>query len=271
MTNIAVPIPPSLSKYREHLVEFFSGMVRKLDMNSHKDTPEKKDIPVMTGMLLGEVNEFLQQYGQDKFDVNTLVELMDASNMAFLMYVALRNQGVKTKKDRLVEESLTVDADTGKVYCAKVRAGSQYKVGQEVTGYKNKDGYVYISLGGIRSVTNGYRIPRSHIVWFVTEGKWPTGVIDHINGVRDDDRRINLRDVSFSQNVHSRNKGHHGEFVTMYKPKGKEHTKNYGKFAYQRRWEGKTIRVGYFDNAEIARTVGADIWLQKAKKIEEQR
>lgn len=268
MTNIAVPIPPSLSKYREFLREFFAGMVRKLDMNSHKDTPNKKDIPVMAGMLLGEMNEFLQQYGTDKFDTNTLIELMDASNMAFLMYAALRNQGVKTNKDKSVEKRFYADVLAGKVFCKSITRGSYYQVGQEIVGHKNKDGYVYITIATVRTSEYSNRIPRSHLIWYFKHNKWPTGVIDHINGVKDDDRIENLRDVSFSENVHSRNKGKYGEFVTKYTPKGKENRWSYGKYVYQRRWEGKLIKVGYFDTLEEAKTIGADKWLEKVKKLE---
>lgn len=42
---------------------------------------------------------------------------------------------------------------------------------------------------------------RAHIVcWAVHHGQWPRHQIDHINGVRDDNRIINLRDVPQSEN-----------------------------------------------------------------------
>ena len=40
-----------------------------------------------------------------------------------------------------------------------------------------------------------------HVVWALHYGKWPTHQIDHINGIRHDNRIENLRDVPQSQNV----------------------------------------------------------------------
>jgi hypothetical protein len=42
---------------------------------------------------------------------------------------------------------------------------------------------------------------RAHIVcWAVHNGQWPLHQIDHVNGIRDDNRIINLRDVPQSEN-----------------------------------------------------------------------
>lgn len=38
------------------------------------------------------------------------------------------------------------------------------------------------------------------LVWFYQHGRWPEPCIDHINGRRDDDRLINLREVSYRMN-----------------------------------------------------------------------
>jgi hypothetical protein len=86
-------LPPSLEMMEERLREFFQGMLFKLDKNSHKNTPEIKDIPGMVAMLLDELAEFNDQFRVAKDDPNTLIELFDVSNFAFLMFLALRNQG----------------------------------------------------------------------------------------------------------------------------------------------------------------------------------
>ena len=77
----------------ERLREFFQGMLFKLDKNSHKHTPETSDIPEMLALLEDELTEFREQFAGDKYDPNTLVELFDTANFAFLMFLALRNQG----------------------------------------------------------------------------------------------------------------------------------------------------------------------------------
>ena len=93
-TSVVVQIPNSLFPFHTHLKYFFEGMVMKLALNAHKTTPTTKDIPEIIENLREEVIEFEEQLALNKFDENTLIELMDAANFAFLAYVALRMQGV---------------------------------------------------------------------------------------------------------------------------------------------------------------------------------
>jgi len=94
-TNILVQIPDSLREYHNPLLDFFKGMIKKLDKNCHKDTPSIQDMGRIIDLLRLEIEEFEEQLGINKFDENSLIELMDTANFAFLAYVALRNQGVK--------------------------------------------------------------------------------------------------------------------------------------------------------------------------------
>ena len=91
-------VPASLEKFGEHLMWFVEGMIVKLDKNSHKTTPTSKDIPAIIEDMREEIIEFEEQLALNKFDENTLVELMDAANFAFLAYVALRMQGVEHER-----------------------------------------------------------------------------------------------------------------------------------------------------------------------------
>ena len=64
----------------------------------------------------------------------------------------------------------------------------------EVVGYHNARGYLEIRLCN--------KTHRSHrIIWLMVYKKWPTHVIDHINGIKDDNRISNLRDVPQEHNV----------------------------------------------------------------------
>jgi len=98
-TRIVVSIPPSVLSYQHHLKNCFDGLVKKLDANSHKQTPTEADIPAIIDLMVEEIDEFETQLKEDKFNENTLVELMDAANFAFLAYVALRFQGVEHERE----------------------------------------------------------------------------------------------------------------------------------------------------------------------------
>jgi hypothetical protein len=67
----------------------------------------------------------------------------------------------------------------------------------DVAGTVNNNGYRLIRVGDGR-----YRAHR--LAWLYTHGAWPTGEIDHINGIRDDNRLANLRDVTVSVNQQNR-------------------------------------------------------------------
>ena len=89
------------------------------------------------------------------------------------------------------------------------------------------------------------------VCWAVYYGKWPTLDIDHINGIRTDNRIINLRDVSRQTNLRNafrrpRNtSGHNG--VTW--------SKHSEKWQAQVTMQGKNHYLGLFDN--IADAVAA--------------
>lgn len=48
-----------------------------------------------------------------------------------------------------------------------------------------------------------HRMRAHNVVWAMHYGKFPEGVIDHINGIKTDNRISNLRDVTHSQNAYN--------------------------------------------------------------------
>ena len=85
---------------------------------------------------------------------------------------------------------LHYDPDTG-VFTAK-KAWGRRPAGR-VLGSTNGHGYLQIGVSN-RSYT------AQRLAWLYVHGRWPDGVVDHINRVRNDNRICNLRDVSQSQN-----------------------------------------------------------------------
>ena len=262
MTIIAVGVPPSLQKYRGYLRTFIEGMVRKLDLNSHKDTPTRPAIDTLLALLQGEKEELEEQLRLNKLDPNSLIETYDISNYAFFTFVALRNDGVLSETEQFIIEHLDIKPKTGKIFCKKTRAGSKYKVGEEIKG-SNRKGYVDIKMQGSRHRTGVRKvsIPRSHLIWWKAKGKWPTGVVDHKNRKRYDDRITNLRDLSFSgNNLNKKRKNKYPPFVTRYAPTGRQHLAHYGKYVYARTYRGVLVRAAYYDTPKQAALVGAEEW-----------
>lgn len=64
----------------------------------------------------------------------------------------------------------------------------------KVAGAIRPDGYRIIGVFGTR-----YHAHR--LAWLYSTGAWPKASIDHINGVSGDDRIINLREATHSQNL----------------------------------------------------------------------
>jgi len=55
--------------------------------------------------------------------------------------------------------------------------------------------------GYIKLKLNGFNYPAHRLAWLYVYGCFPAGEIDHINHIRDDNRIINLRDVSLAINA----------------------------------------------------------------------
>ena len=65
--------------------------------------------------------------------------------------------------------------------------------GTEVGTLSSSDGYLYCRF-------DKRDVAIHRLIWAVYHGEWPTCEIDHINGVRTDNRIQNLRQVSSSEN-----------------------------------------------------------------------
>lgn len=64
----------------------------------------------------------------------------------------------------------------------------------DIAGSKSDRGYVRLKIG-----RREYKAHR--LAWLHVHGRWPAGEIDHINGVRDDNRICNLREASRAENA----------------------------------------------------------------------
>ncbi|MDS1650687.1 HNH endonuclease signature motif containing protein [Escherichia coli] len=97
------------------------------------------------------------------------------------------------ESDNELKRKLHYDPATG-IFTYKVSPHGRIKAGS-VAGYKHKSGYIYIG-----------RYIAHRLAWFFHYGVWPEKDIDHINGIKHDNRIINLREVDDTHN--SMNKKH---------------------------------------------------------------
>jgi len=140
-----------------------------------------------------------------------------------------------------LREILDYSVETG-IFIWKIRPSKAVKAG-DVAGNIDKRGYSTLGIRG--------EVYRTHrLAWLYVTGSWPTGMIDHINGVKADNRFSNLRDVGAvgnSENVRKPNKRNKSGFM--------------GVFAYQGKWRAsitvkrKTKWLGDYATPEEAHQV----------------
>lgn len=135
----------------------------------------------------------------------------------------------REEKCRLaIEKGYTYDEVTGKIFS---------RFGREITK-RHKKGYIFLNIynkGKIISLLG-------HQFAYYCKYNRIVDCIDHINGIRDDNRIINLREVTHQQNQYNRTKA-----------KGYHFNKQRNKYHTKIKLNKKTIHIGCFKTEEEAR------------------
>ena len=150
-----------------------------------------------------------------------------------------------------LKQLLNYDPETG-VFVWKVAASNRVKVGG-VAGAISCEGYRRINIDG-RSYY-GHRL-----AWLHCFGRWPAKHVDHVNGVRDDNRLVNLREATDSENGQNRQKAqanNRSRLLGVYWNKRNE------RWVAQIALNGKLRYLGLFDTAEDAHAA----YLTSKKKL----
>lgn len=117
------------------------------------------------------------------------------------------------------------------------------------TRFAGKEAFVTIrGRGYLGGVVFGKFYSAHRVCWLLHYGEWPHGDIDHINGVRTDNRIFNLRDTSKTENMrNSWMRSNNTSGVT-----GVYWFASVGKWRAHIKVDGKQHHLGYFDNIEDA-------------------
>lgn len=138
--------------------------------------------------------------------------------------------------------------DTG-VFLRKVSLSNRTKVGEVAGTLCPVYGYRVLYVAG-------QRIRASRLAWALMTGEFPSIIIDHINGIRDDDRFCNLRLADSSRN--GANMVRHRDNKTGFKGV----VKNHKKFTARIQVKKQVIHLGSFETPEEAHQV----YLEAARK-----
>lgn len=158
---------------------------------------------------------------------------------------AQKRENAASSRDALTPERamelVSYDPETGIFWHRKPR--QRITVGTQA-GSPNSNGYLCLMLDCVL-----YKAHR--LAWLMTYGNWPTQHIDHINGLKTDNRLINLRDVSHQVNMQN-----------MHKPRSNNKSSGVQGVAIDSRSgkcvariciEGKMNHIGCFESVEEAR------------------
>lgn len=115
------------------------------------------------------------------------------------------------------------------------------KNNKKYAGYKDKDGYLIITING-----KAYKAHR--LVFMYVYGIKPKKEVDHINGIVDDNRLINLREANKSSNLQNQKRAHKNNLSTGLLGAHKQNNL----FTSCIRHNGKQIHLGCFKTAEDA-------------------
>lgn len=141
-------------------------------------------------------------------------------------------------QDRL-KELFNYDSATG--VFTRIKTTSSRAMKGFIAGSVSSHGYLRIRIDG--------RVYFAHrLAWLYEFGEFPRGIMDHINGDRKDNRIINLRQASLSQNGFNRRM----QSTNKSGVKGVSWSNRDNKWRAVIMHEGKSINVGYFTEKNAA-------------------
>jgi hypothetical protein len=151
----------------------------------------------------------------------------------------------------LLRKLLRYEPETGELYWRE-RTPDMFPRGKQTAlhncsiwngRFAHKPAFTSTTKWGYRqgSVFNK-KLTGHRVAWAIQHGAWPSHEIDHINGVRDDNRLANLRDVTSSENGRNSRKPAHNTSGSV----GVSWCESRGKWVAYIRTNGKVVNLGRF-------------------------
>ncbi len=145
-------------------------------------------------------------------------------------------------------EHFSYSPETGHLkWIKRPKGGNKARLGDEPVGcINNVTGYLSVGIKRKR-----YYVHR--VIWFYVHGEWPKNMIDHINGIRADNRLENLRDVPRhinTQNVKKAQKDNLKTGLLGVVDDSKVNKKN--PYSAKIKVNSKSIHLGYFSTPQQA-------------------
>ena len=137
-----------------------------------------------------------------------------------------------------VRRLLRYESETGTFFW---RVDTKNTLAGDVAGSRQSRGYWHIGI-------KNHLYMAHRLAWLYVTGEWPDGHIDHINGNRSDNRFVNLRIATNSENA--RNSRRRINNACGYK--GVHYKKRLNKFVAQINVKGRVHHLGVFPTAAEA-------------------
>lgn len=140
-----------------------------------------------------------------------------------------------------LKELLDYDPETG-IFTRKTRAAKRVQIG-DIAGSMHSKGYWVVKIDN--------RSHKAHrLAWLYVYGVWPTADLDHVNGIRNDNRICNLREAPNGMNAQNmRHAASNNKSSGLIGASWHKQTK---KWNAQITHGNRRIHLGLFDSAEEA-------------------
>lgn len=143
------------------------------------------------------------------------------------------------EKVNILSKIFSYDPETGKI---KWKSSSRRGFNGKESGYKRPDGYMI-------SMVMGSAVYSHRIAFAIFHRRWPLMQIDHKNGIRWDNRILNLRDVTNSENQQNKHSPMKNNSIGIL---GVTRNSNGNGYTAAIRVDGRKFTLGTFSSAESA-------------------